>query len=159
MLWRMADVYDLERSFVNLGLDGSTDLLEGTDSFFPDLVSGKLGVGPGRLLSFFAFEGPWDSWEVHPNGDEIVLLREGRVLLESRLDSSRDDISRTIVLDAIRQMRPIMTAELCTGCHGEREAFPADLGRVIAKHYPEDAAVGFAAGDLRGAFTVKVPLE
>lgn len=40
MLSSMASSYDVESTFVSLGLDGSTDLLEVTDSFFPDLVSG-----------------------------------------------------------------------------------------------------------------------
>ncbi len=69
--------FDLARTFVSLGTDGRTLPMEVTDSFWPDLVSGKIGAGAGRLLSLFAFDEPWDQWEVHPNGDEIVLLLEG----------------------------------------------------------------------------------
>jgi hypothetical protein len=77
MLAEMGPRFDLESTFVNLGRDGSTVPLEVTESFWQDLGSGKLGAGPGRLLSLFAFEGAWEVWEVHPNGDEIVLLLEG----------------------------------------------------------------------------------
>ena len=73
----MGRVLDVEKTFVHLGEDRSTSLLEVTESFWPDLVSGKLGVGAGRMVSFFSFDGPWDSWEVHPNGDEVVMLIEG----------------------------------------------------------------------------------
>ena len=32
-----------------------------------------------RLVAIFAYEADWTSWEVHPDGDEIVLLLEGAV--------------------------------------------------------------------------------
>lgn len=96
MLSRMPDIYDIDTTFVNLGRAGETDLLAATPSFFPDLVSGKLGVGPGRLVSSFDFEGAWDSWEVHPNGDEIVVLIEGAA--EFRLERSEGRID-TVRID------------------------------------------------------------
>jgi mannose-6-phosphate isomerase-like protein (cupin superfamily) len=77
MLAEMRPRFDLESTFVNLGRDGSTVPLEVTESFWQDLASGKLGAGPGRLLSLFSLEGAWEVWEVHPNGDEVVLLLEG----------------------------------------------------------------------------------
>jgi len=35
----------------------------------------------GRLVSMFRFEGPWESWEMHPEGDEVVVCVEGRLTL------------------------------------------------------------------------------
>jgi mannose-6-phosphate isomerase-like protein (cupin superfamily) len=38
--------------------------------------------GPaGRLVSVSRFDAPWDSWEMHPEGDEIVVCLEGRITL------------------------------------------------------------------------------
>ncbi len=75
----MRTLFDLEKTFVHLAGDGRTVPLEVTDTFWQDLTSGKLGeLGAGRMLSLFAFDGPWESWEVHPNGDEIVCLLSGR---------------------------------------------------------------------------------
>ena len=51
-----------------------------------------------------------------------------------------------------RYMKAIVTEPLCTVCHGQ-QLLPA-LERVIAKQYPDDAATGFAVGDLRGAVYV-----
>jgi len=68
--------FDLAKTFVHLGQDGSTIPLEVTETFWQDLSSGKLG-GRGRLVSLFRFDAPWDSWEIHPNGDEIVCLISG----------------------------------------------------------------------------------
>ena len=51
-----------------------------------------------------------------------------------------------------RWMKPIMTSPLCLTCHGETLA--PGVAAAIEARYPEDRAVGFAAGDLRGAFYV-----
>lgn len=91
----MSDPVDLAKTFVSLERDGRTRLLEVNETFWPDLASGKL-AGPGRLLSLFAFEGAWDSWEVHPNGDEVVLLLEGAA--EMKLERP-DGAIETVRLD------------------------------------------------------------
>jgi mannose-6-phosphate isomerase-like protein (cupin superfamily) len=35
----------------------------------------------GRLVTVHTFTEPWDSWEVHPSGDELVLCLEGSIVL------------------------------------------------------------------------------
>ncbi len=55
-----------------------------------------------------------------------------------------------------RYMKGIGTSGLCLRCHGAR--IEEGLAARLRELYPEDAAVGFAAGDLRGAFTVSLPL-
>jgi len=52
---------------------------------------------------------------------------------------------------------PIMMKPMCTMCHGEREAQDEALRSALSEHYPEDEAVGFSVGDLRGWFWVEVP--
>ncbi len=56
---------------------------------------------------------------------------------------------------ALRLMRGIATEPGCLACHGTQVA-PA-VRAAIAAHYPEDAATGFAVGDLRGRLWVEVP--
>jgi len=51
-----------------------------------------------------------------------------------------------------RFMAPIITGGLCLNCHGAELAEP--VKEAIKQRYPDDEATGFAAGDLRGAFTV-----
>jgi hypothetical protein len=55
-----------------------------------------------------------------------------------------------------RYMKAIPTAEPCLACHGS--AVAPDIAARTADLYPEDQARGFAAGDLRGAFTITQPL-
>ncbi len=40
----------------------------------------------GRLVSIFSFDEPWKSWEVHPNGDELVVCIAGRITLHQEID-------------------------------------------------------------------------
>lgn len=53
--------------------------------------------------------------------------------------------------------RPIGIKPLCLTCHGDSSAQSAELQEALKKLYPEDEAVGFQAGDFRGAFWAVVP--
>jgi mannose-6-phosphate isomerase-like protein (cupin superfamily) len=58
--------------------DAGADTLPVTEAFWPDLIAGKYGDFHHEfLVSASRFEADWDSWEIHPNGDEIVILLNG----------------------------------------------------------------------------------
>lgn len=59
---------------------------------------------------------------------------------------------------ALRYMRAIPLGGMCTLCHGDPESIPQEVKDELARLYPEDRAVGFSEGELRGAFVVTVPL-
>ena len=63
---------------------------------------------------------------------------------------------RTVVATAdgnqFRYMKAIPTAEVCLNCHGA-ELAPAVQAK-LDELYPKDKAIGYAVGDLRGAFVV-----
>ena len=40
----------------------------------------------GRLVALHAFTESWDMWEMHPNGDEVVLCTAGEVTLIQEID-------------------------------------------------------------------------
>jgi hypothetical protein len=40
----------------------------------------------GRLVSMYTFDTPWDSWEVHPEGSEVVLCTAGEIVLVQEID-------------------------------------------------------------------------
>lgn len=52
--------------------------------------------------------------------------------------------------------KPIYVAELCLKCHGPGNKLAPDVAKKLAELYPEDKAVGYAVGDLRGMFVVEV---
>lgn len=39
----------------------------------------------GRLVSLFRFEESWDSWEMHPQGEEVVCVVQGHMTLRQEL--------------------------------------------------------------------------
>lgn len=55
----------------------------------------------------------------------------------------------------VRYMKAIPTGGLCTACHGT--AVPDEVRQVLSAHYPHDRAVGYEAGDVRGAFSIVWP--
>jgi len=56
-----------------------------------------------------------------------------------------------------RFYRPLSMAPMCLQCHGDPEAFPPELDRILRERYPEDRAVGYSAGEFRGVIRVTVP--
>jgi cupin superfamily acireductone dioxygenase involved in methionine salvage len=42
-----------------------------------------------ELISCHNFEKDWDSWEIHPNGDEVVLLLEGNLTFLLQADKGQ----------------------------------------------------------------------
>ena len=56
---------------------------------------------------------------------------------------------------ALRMMRGIRVEPQCQLCHG-RELSPG-IADEVARLYPDDRAIGFVEGDLRGALWIEVP--
>jgi hypothetical protein len=51
-----------------------------------------------------------------------------------------------------RYMKAIGVQQICLACHG-RDIVP-DVKKALAELYPDDKAVGYALGDVRGAFSI-----
>lgn len=56
--------------------------------------------------------------------------------------------------DLFTYMKPIQTMGMCAACHGSNISKP--LYNHISEFYPEDQAIGFKPGEIRGAFVVKI---
>jgi hypothetical protein len=52
---------------------------------------------------------------------------------------------------------PIRLKPECQMCHGTAEHVTDEVAAAIARDYPDDQAVGFAPGDIRGWLWVEVP--
>jgi mannose-6-phosphate isomerase-like protein (cupin superfamily) len=79
--------YVLNSTFLRLRPDASVEPLHLGNDFWQRLMSGKLGTFHNEyLLSTFAYERDWPNWEKHPNGDEVVMLLEGRTTMVLELD-------------------------------------------------------------------------
>lgn len=58
-----------------------------------------------------------------------------------------------------RYMKAIPTQPMCLQCHGSPEVLPEGVKAILAKEYPDDQAIGYQAGDIRGAISIKKRLS
>ena len=75
----MADVKKLQSTFVVSAPDLGAEAIDVTDTIWSDLDA-RYGDFKGHvLISSFAFDDAWPTWEMHPAGDETVCLLDGDV--------------------------------------------------------------------------------
>ena len=78
--------FDPVSTYVSLKDGGTADLIEVTETFWEEVMSGNRddAVGEGtRLMTANHWTENWDTWEVHPARDEIVFLVSGQGRLYS----------------------------------------------------------------------------
>jgi hypothetical protein len=56
-------------------------------------------------------------------------------------------------------LTPLGTQPICLTCHGSGEQIPPAVQAMLARYYPLDQAQGYQAGDLRGAVSIKQPMD
>jgi hypothetical protein len=79
-------------------------------------------------------------------------------ILEAYVASLSDREPRSVPLSGDRSgyVEPIVLQPMCEVCHGEDIA--TEVAMQINELYPEDRAVGFKVGDLRGVFWIEYPV-
>ena len=60
---------------------------------------------------------------------------------------------------AIRYYRPVPVMATCLACHGSEKEIAPNVRAAITRDYPQDEAVDFQEGDLRGAIVVTFDAE
>lgn len=113
------DGLSLARFPVHLGRGGSA-CAQGEFTgmaFYADYEARTAGDGPdGRLVSLHSFSAPWDSWEMHPSGDELVVCTAGGLVLIQ--DTGGETCSLTLFPGdyAINPAGTWHTVDLAPGC-------------------------------------------
>jgi len=59
----------------------------------------------------------------------------------------------------LRYLRPILVQAECLNCHGSENYIMSEFKQLIAQEYPNDKAVDYLIGDLRGAVSIKKVIE
>jgi len=97
----------------------------------------------------------------NPANAPLPWQREAMARFEQRMAAGEPadklELFETPAGEGARYLKAIPTGPLCLTCHGGNLA--ADVRSALRDMYPQDAATGFAAGDLRGAFSVVWPAE
>ncbi len=64
-----------------------------------------------------------------------------------------------VVDGTARFLKPLAVNGLCLTCHGDAATQPPEMKELLASRYPEDKAVGYEVGDLRGALWAEYDLK
>ena len=70
-----------------------------------------------------------------------------------------EDFATTSGEKAYKYMEPIIIKELCLHCHDTKNAIDPEALVQIKKLYPNDKAMDYKTGDLRGAIFVTLPVS
>ena len=61
-------------------------------AWYEDYIARTAADGnEGRLVSLYRFAESWDSWEMHPAGDEVVVCLAGSITLHQEHADGRSD--------------------------------------------------------------------
>lgn len=58
----------------------------------------------------------------------------------------------------LRYLEPLTIHAVCLNCHGDPTSFDPGVRQILERRYPDDQAVGYLTGDLRGAVSVRLAL-
>ncbi|HIC80045.1 MAG TPA: cupin domain-containing protein [Kiloniellaceae bacterium] len=67
---------DLTRTYLDLQADGKVAEVPVTDTFWQDLMSGGIRI-EGRMVMAAEMTADMRHWEMHPAGDEVLVLMSG----------------------------------------------------------------------------------
>jgi len=86
---------------IHLGLGATAEVepeFTGEMSWYEGYVDRHAADGAeGRLVTMHTFDQPWDVWEMHPMGNEVVLCIAGHITLHQE---NADGTTATVFLDA-----------------------------------------------------------
>ncbi len=102
-----------------------------------------------------AMIGTPDAWEQQVLADFQARASQG----ESYKQMSHSEVVEEPGGRYFRFMKPIPVQEVCVACHGSAADLAKPVRATLIERYPHDKAVDYRVGDLRGAFTIKQPLN
>lgn len=95
-----------------------------------------------------------DAWEA-----------EAQASLEKRLAAGEkpETLDMSAVVDTpegklFRYAKALPTQAVCLNCHGDPEKLSPEVKATLAAEYPDDKAVGYSAGMIRGILSIKKAL-
>ena len=86
-----------------------------------------------------------DAWEAKVLADFERQLNEGK--------AAKQLVAMTHEGSSFRMMKAIPTHAMCLVCHGQ--TISTDVQNLLAEKYPQDKAVGYQEGQIRGAFSLQ----
>jgi hypothetical protein len=69
------------------------------------------------------------------------------------------EIQDTGNMKVYRYLKPLYVSKPCLECHGEKEDIRPEISEFLEKRYPDDNALGYKEGSLRGGISMIIPLD
>ena len=88
--------------------------------------------------------------------NQFELLRQNN---EMNIDTEYSEIVSEGDYSYLRYMKPIIVQAECLNCHGSQTNIMPEVKELIAQNYPDDKAIDYNIGDLRGAVSIKKVVE
>lgn len=82
----------IAKDFIVLSPDKKATIETADADLYPRIARNYDGFKGHELIAGYEFETDWSSWEVHPKGDEIVMLMAGEIEFILRTDSGEQSI-------------------------------------------------------------------
>lgn len=93
----------------------------------------------------------------YPDAFEKKSIAEfERLMSENKLSGTSEIIEKVSENghEFIRYVKPIIIEAPCLNCHGSNSEITPEIKSIIKKNYPNDKAVGYKLGDLRGIVSI-----
>jgi len=91
----MTDAFNPTTTFVHLEPDGRAEPIPVTPQFWDDLTTGRRAAD-GWLVTRTSSLTDWTQWEMHPAGEEVILLTAGIADIVLEAQSSEEGVRLTV---------------------------------------------------------------
>lgn len=89
----------MNETFVVVDSKQKANLELNRETLYPDIDRDYHGFKSCELMAIHDFDRDWSTWEVHPCGDEVLVLLSGGISLQLRID----DQDQRVTLSSVGQ--------------------------------------------------------
>ena len=97
-----------------------------------------------------------------PDAYEQNVLNSFQEMLRNKKLDGKTELAELVKegeFTYLRYMKPILIQPECLNCHGSESNMQGEVSSLIAERYPNDKALDYKPGDLRGAISIKKLIE
>ena len=123
------------------------------------LLTVNYGLSKGLYIKRVSFKNR--NLNNSPDGFESKVLNYFEELqYQNKLNETSEfiELIESEGVKSVRYMKPIIAQSSCLGCHGDVGRMNPDLKTILNNKYPNDKAIGYKVGDLRGAISIQKTL-
>lgn len=113
-------------------------------------------IGQGEVLSISRVSDRPRNPENEAKGESLEILNKMHLLMQQHKKSPQPMLGANTQQGIQKIYYPILTNNLCLGCHGTSETIKTSILDTLNRLYPNDQARGYQANELRGAWVVEV---